>query len=173
MKFVQAKQLAEKARSELVPYCHRVEIAGSIRRQKPEVGDIELVVIPKGASLMGFVDAVNRWPKIKGTPKGKYTQREYHGMKLDLFICTPNTWACNFAIRTGSAEFSHSLAIRARQVGMCFKDARLWRHDMLGPIPDIIEELDVFKALRIDWVEPEERVSARLIIPLASVRGMK
>jgi hypothetical protein len=90
MKLEQAKELAEAAKAELEPYCHRIEIAGSIRRQKPDVGDIELVCVPMGMKLTGFVDAVNKWSKIKGSPKGKYTQREYHGMKLDLFICTPS-----------------------------------------------------------------------------------
>lgn len=35
------------AREDIAPYCERVEVAGSIRRGKPDVGDVELVVIPK------------------------------------------------------------------------------------------------------------------------------
>jgi DNA polymerase/3'-5' exonuclease PolX len=31
----------------LSPYAERIEVAGSIRRKKPEVGDIEIVMIPK------------------------------------------------------------------------------------------------------------------------------
>ena len=38
---------AERLRAELGPYCERIEIAGSIRRGKAQVGDIELVAIPR------------------------------------------------------------------------------------------------------------------------------
>ena len=39
--------ITERLVSILAPFCERIEIAGSLRRLKPEVGDIELVVIPK------------------------------------------------------------------------------------------------------------------------------
>jgi hypothetical protein len=42
-----ATALAAKLVAQLAPYCERIEIAGSVRRQKDIVGDIELVVIPK------------------------------------------------------------------------------------------------------------------------------
>lgn len=42
-----ARQVADKLVAQLAPFCERIEVAGSIRRQKPDVGDIELVAIPK------------------------------------------------------------------------------------------------------------------------------
>jgi DNA polymerase/3'-5' exonuclease PolX len=42
MDYVQALAIAEQTRTALAPYCERIEIAGSIRRQKPQVKDIEL-----------------------------------------------------------------------------------------------------------------------------------
>lgn len=42
-----AKVLAEEVRQVLAPYCEQIEIAGSIRREKAEVGDIEIICIPK------------------------------------------------------------------------------------------------------------------------------
>lgn len=38
---------AERLRAELAQHCERIEIAGSIRRGKPQIGDIELVAIPR------------------------------------------------------------------------------------------------------------------------------
>lgn len=38
---------AERLRAELEPFCERIAIAGSIRREKSVVGDIELVAIPR------------------------------------------------------------------------------------------------------------------------------
>jgi DNA polymerase/3'-5' exonuclease PolX len=89
MHHAQALILAEEALNALKPYCERALIAGSIRRMKPEVKDIELVAIPKQvpAGLFGdtlevdpdFCAAVCRWPKVKGEPTGKYTQRGLPG----------------------------------------------------------------------------------------------
>lgn len=42
-----AKQIAEALIEELRPYCERISIAGSIRRGKQEVKDIEIVAVPK------------------------------------------------------------------------------------------------------------------------------
>ena len=43
-----ASKVAANLLRTLAPACHRIEIAGSIRRGKPEVKDVELVAIPKG-----------------------------------------------------------------------------------------------------------------------------
>jgi len=42
-----AKIVADQVRRHLVPHCHRIEIAGSIRRCRPDVGDIEIVALPR------------------------------------------------------------------------------------------------------------------------------
>ena len=47
MELEKAKAIAEELKSLLEPACEKMVIAGSIRRQKPEVGDIELLCIPR------------------------------------------------------------------------------------------------------------------------------
>ena len=42
-----AQSVAEMVRLILAPFCERIEVAGSVRREAPMVGDIELVAIPK------------------------------------------------------------------------------------------------------------------------------
>jgi DNA polymerase/3'-5' exonuclease PolX len=50
MKLAEAKILAEEVKQNLAPYCERIEIAGSVRREKPDgIKDLELVAIPKFA----------------------------------------------------------------------------------------------------------------------------
>jgi DNA polymerase/3'-5' exonuclease PolX len=46
MKLNQARAMAEGLVAQMQPFCHRVEIAGSIRRAKSEVKDIEIVAVP-------------------------------------------------------------------------------------------------------------------------------
>ena len=34
------------------PYCHKLQLAGSIRRKRPEVGDVEIVCIPRHEGML-------------------------------------------------------------------------------------------------------------------------
>lgn len=43
----EGRRIAAALVAEFAPACHRIEIAGSIRREKPEVSDIEIVAIPR------------------------------------------------------------------------------------------------------------------------------
>ena len=155
-----ARQIADEIRHELLPYCVRAEIAGSIRRQKPLVGDIEIVAIPKpyGVGLFesGIASVVNRWVKVKGDLPCKYTQRILpEGIKLDLFFATPENWGTIFAIRTGSAEFSHEvLASTWASQGFRSKGGILKRK---GIDYKVQEERDLFSLLGLAWVEPRDR----------------
>ena len=47
MKLKDAEELAKRIVEHIRPHCERVEVAGSIRRKKSEVRDIDLVLIPK------------------------------------------------------------------------------------------------------------------------------
>jgi DNA polymerase/3'-5' exonuclease PolX len=42
-----AKRLADCLVKAIAPYCERIEIAGSVRRKKADVKDIEIVAIPR------------------------------------------------------------------------------------------------------------------------------
>lgn len=42
-----ARHLADQIVAELTPFCERIEVAGSVRRRKETVKDIEVLVIPK------------------------------------------------------------------------------------------------------------------------------
>lgn len=168
MKLADALQLAESVRALLAPHCDRCEIAGSIRRRKPEVKDIEIVCIPRRIiipPLLGpveehvhpeFVAVVDRWRKVKGEPYGKYTQRLLpEGIPLDLFIATPDNWGAIFAIRTGSARFSHEVLAKAWvRAGYRSEGGALMKN---GTPTYVREERDLFTLLGIPWVEPEER----------------
>jgi DNA polymerase/3'-5' exonuclease PolX len=166
MQHGQALVLAEEALNALVPYCDRISIAGSIRRQRPLVKDIELLAIPRlvPGGLFGdepevdpgFCIVVNQWRKVKGEPTGKYTQRVLPGgLVLDLFTADADNWGLQLAIRTGSAGFSeHVLARRWVQLGYHSEHARLTRNGVVTPIR---EETGLFALLKLPWVEPWAR----------------
>jgi len=153
MELEEAKKIADKYVKILKPYCLRIEIAGSIRREKSEVKDIEIVAIP--IALKGFSDEVNKLQKVKGEPTGKYTQRILpEGIKLDLFMANVKNWGLILAIRTGSAEFSHKvLACGWVRAGYKSIDGMLTRRQEI----DIREEKDLFDLIGVPYIEPKLR----------------
>ena len=127
-----AADLAARIAADLAPVCERVEIVGSVRRRRPDVGDIEFVAIPRfSASLLPSVPGVSlldlelnarlkqgRLLRASKTPLEKLTckpfyipalAREGHYFKLEINVSDPERWPVELAIKTGSANFSHRL----------------------------------------------------------------
>jgi len=169
LKLYQAELLAQQVLNELQPHCERIEIAGSIRRKKPMCGDIEIVCIPKirpvstGLFVDDFAATILQWPKVRGEPDGRYTQRLYpiddtHNFKLDIFICEPANWGYIYFIRTGSASFSAWAARRWKKAGYEGQQGQLVRL-MDKKVMELREEADLFKLLKIDmhYLDPFNR----------------
>ena len=51
MKLTEAKEIAEGLVEEMRPHCERVEVAGSIRRGKAQVKDLEIVAVPRWTEI--------------------------------------------------------------------------------------------------------------------------
>ena len=160
MELQKALNIAEKVKSLLAPHCERIEIAGSIRRKKSNVKDIEIVAIPKpfetGLFESGIATVVNKWDKVKGELPCKYTQRILpDGIKLDLFFAERGNWGLIYAIRTGSAEYSHKvLATEWVKRGYKSEGGYLLYN---GRKILVLEEEDLFKRIGVPFVEPEFR----------------
>lgn len=158
--------------------CTRVAIAGSIRRGKAEVGDVELVVQPAiqhGANLLegrmngllksGLVEKRHAWGE-------RYKALKYValGVPVDLFVVLPDRqWGPTMVIRTGPGAANESLVTQVgqrtrngvagvRPPGVYFKDGALW-DDRVRRI-DTPEEVDVYRALGLPWVAPHLRTAA-------------
>ena len=161
--------IAQRLLRGLAPYCARIELAGSLRRNRPMVGDIELVAIPHrpvdllGQELTDMPTPLDRFLDAQAIPftkRGrKYQQFTYGPYTVDLFLAAPATWGSIYTIRTGSADFSRWLvtsqpARGAAPAEVAFIDGRLTAHGRLLHTP---EEADVFNALGLAYIPPADR----------------
>jgi len=174
MNLSSAQSIAERIAAELQPYCSRLEIAGSIRRRRPEVGDIDLVCLPKsGPDLTAMLErcAVNATPLKKGDQYVVFTLR--NGFQLDLWIAhdggfgenpglfetelkrVPANWGMLLLARTGSAMHNVFLAQAAKRQGLHFNPHKgILRGAQV--IASSTEE-EIFAALSLPFIRPEDR----------------
>lgn len=117
MELGKAQAIAEEVIKRLSPYCSRIEVAGSIRRQKPFPRDIDIVLIPSDLwNLEGEVLGLSRpfQPKLSGD---KLKRFNYNGVQVDLYFASEDTWATLLLIRTGSTENNVRLCSLAKKRG--------------------------------------------------------
>jgi DNA polymerase/3'-5' exonuclease PolX len=157
-----AELIAAKVAAKLRPHCLQIEVAGSIRRKRPTIGDIEIVCVPKpyDASPLfasGLATVVNQWPKVKGELPCKYTQRRLpEGIALDLFMVDPNGFGLQLAIRTGSSRWSHEVLAKAWvRAGFHSEGGLLRRRD--GSVVPLKSERQLFDLIGLPWTPPEQR----------------
>lgn len=157
MKLEQIQKYAEQLKRELELFCSRIEIAGSIRRRKPDCKDIELVVIQHPFKLYQRLKKAEQNGYIIFKKNGpKYKQFTWCGLTVDLFIATPQNWGLIFLIRTGSKEFNEHWITAWKARGGTVKDGVMKARN--GFPVDTKEEQGIFDALGIEFIEPEKRI---------------
>lgn len=190
VELAQARKLALEIRRHIRPALDRCEVAGSIRRGKPQVGDIELCGIPAdpqrlcrllaevGQPIKPGCPGREPWP-LK--PGAKYMRLwlPQLGCNLDLFLANPHNWGGIYLMRTGSGADSKGNAWMGFVPG-CFSR---WKQlsgggRMLGGQPQlpsgevlsVPEEAALFQLLQMRPPPPEERVDRRCIKRYAEPR---
>jgi DNA polymerase (family X) len=165
-----AAVVARRIINELSPACDRIEIAGSLRRRKNVVHDIDIVLLPRDASepfvlgkpttvdglLHRLVDNGSLTPG-RGKEKMKCFVATKTGIPVDIYFATHQTWATLLLIRTGSKEHNIRLAQRARQLGMKLRASGDGVEAANGEILGIQTEEEIFSLLQFPYLRPEQR----------------
>jgi len=168
---------------ELEKYVERIEIVGSVRRKKAEIGDVEVLYIPKFDNIIpegeffetnsNLVDLflnkkLETWMlhkrlDIKGAQrwgeKLKLAEFGIDKIPVDLFACTHDTWICNFVMRTGGKESNTKIAMAAQKKGWKWESTGVGFIDAITKktvcIPKTEQEL--FEAVGLPYLPPEQR----------------
>lgn len=177
-----ASALADDLTSIIAPHCLHNITCGSIRREKPEVGDVELVFVPKKAA--GLIDlfaetsemdllmsemlaggVLRKRLGIDGKPCwGKANKLAVHcrtGIPVDFFSTTlealPNYTVC----RTGGAQNNKLIAIRANELGWEWNPTSIGftkiSGEEKGHVVRMHSEQEVFAFVRLPYLHPRDR----------------
>jgi len=152
MKLEDARKIANNFVSEIKEFCEKIDIDGSIRRQKSEVNDIDIVLIPKLREHL--IQKIRNISKVEVLGK-KLIRTEYSGTQVDIYFATKETWGILLLVRTGSKEHNIKLCQHAINKGMKLSSERGLMKE--GKVIASKTEEEIFKGLGMDYIKPEDR----------------
>lgn len=154
MELEKAKVIADQVIARLAPYCQKIEVAGSIRRRRPLVRDIDIVLI--ASDSWGLNTAIGRLGR-QVLVGDKLKRVNYNGTQVDLYFATEKTWATLLLIRTGSKENNIRLCTRARKKGWRLAASGRGLFNEKGERVAGDTEQSIYQALGLPYQEPVRR----------------
>jgi DNA polymerase (family 10) len=140
-----------------VPGVRQVTHAGSLRRGRETIGDLDLIVAADPNDAAKISDAFIKFAPVTDVlVKGatKTSVRTADNIQVDLRIVAPGQFGAALMYFTGSKE--HNIAMRQRAIdrGMRLNEYALLKNDVAVAAAT---EQEVFAALGLAWVPPELR----------------
>lgn len=133
----------------------KIDVAGSVRRMKETIGDVDFLVISKNPEkVMDYFVSLPGVVKIWGKGSTKASVRMKDGFDMDIRVVPSRSYGSALQYFTGSKE--HNIATRkiAMDKGLKLSEYGLFR----GPrmIAGKTEE-EIYKTLGMPWIPPEMR----------------
>jgi DNA polymerase (family 10) len=156
----EAQRIATSIKTTVEPLCELIEVAGSIRRQKPTVHDIDFVVVAKSDAEWQKINEKLKRLKSKPNCSGNSVIKAYVPcqdgfFQVDFYRAQPSTFGIHLLVRTGSAEHNMWLASYALSKGMRIKYSEGLIKDGIAVAGET--EQGVFEALGLPYPLPSQR----------------
>jgi DNA polymerase (family X) len=166
----------------LTPACERIAIAGSLRRGKAEVGDIEVLFVPRTATrpdglfdqrtvsvadevIEGLLSAgyFTKRPNKDGVftwgPANKLAIHAASGIPVDLFSCPAPNWWVSLVIRTGCKATNLRLTTGANRLNRTLNAYGFGVTDRsTGETTAATSERQVFELCGVPYLDPDRRI---------------
>ena len=155
-----AEKLTEYLRS--FPGIERVTPAGSLRRGRDTVGDLDFLVTGPACAedrVAAVVEHVADYPPIAdviGKGQNKVSFRLRQGLQVDVRMLPEKSYGAALQYFTGSKLHNVTLRQRALKMGYTLNEYALARLDDGSALPSSTEE-EIYAALGMDWIPPELR----------------
>jgi DNA polymerase (family X) len=185
--------VAENAAEKLIDYLRRfpgldtIEPAGSLRRGRETVGDLDILVTgpacaeDKVAAVVEYTAAYPPIADLIAKGQNKVSFRLRNGLQVDVRLLPQASYGAALQYFTGSKM--HNVAIRQRALkrGYTLNEYALARLDDSSVVAGITEH-EIYEALGLQWIPPElrenngeieaaEAHTLPTLIELADIRG--
>jgi len=154
-----AQEIVAALRAACGDAIHDIAPAGSLRRMKPTIGDLDILVSAELPHHAKIIDAFVGLPQVesvnaKGTTKASIIAN--NGLQIDLRVLEAKHWGAALQYFTGSKE--HNVALRqiALDQGLSLSE---WGFKTVKGEKEIFTptEQEVYEKLGLQWVPPELR----------------
>ena len=182
-------EFGQRTADELIEYLSagdgidQIAPAGSLRRGKETIGDLDLLVTGTGA--LAAMDRFTRHPNVQevlGRGANKASVRfGAEGLQVDLRALPAESYGAAMQYFTGSKEHNVAFRARALKMGLTLNEYGLARLDDASRVAGATEE-EVYGRLGLAWIPPElrensgeldaaERGSLPTLVQLSDIRG--
>ena len=140
-----------------VPGVSRASTAGSLRRMRETVGDLDVLAASQhpGRAMEAFTHAPF-CARILGAGSTKASILTPDGLQVDLRVVTPESYGAALQYFTGSKEHNVHLRELAVRRGLKVNEYGVFRTATNRRVAGR-EEADVYRALGLPWIPPELR----------------
>lgn len=160
--------------------------AGSLRRGRETIGDVDILVAGKGSSHL--IDHFVKFGEVEsvlaqGDTKGSVTLKS--GLQVDLRVVEEKSFGAAMQYFTGSKEHNVALRARAQRLGMTINEYGLFTVDPSGEKQKSVAgrtEEEIYHKLKLQYIPPElrenrgeieaaEKAGLPVLIELKDLRG--
>ena len=156
----QAERLVERLKGHLetCEVIEKMEFAGSYRRGKETIGDIDILVVSKNHNAV--MDQLENFPGLKSViVRGdtKMSIRVDEQFQVDLRVVDAMSFGAALQYFTGSKEHNVAVRGRARKMGLTVNEYGVAKLDNPDHYIAGESEEEVYRVLELNWVPPELR----------------
>lgn len=152
-----AMELAEEIVEALSPLAERCGYAGSLRRMRETIGDVDILAAsPEPGPIMAAFAALPYVSEVIASGEKKTSVRTVQGLQVDLRVVPLACWGAALQYFTGSKQ--HNVRIREMAVRAGLKLSEYGLFDVeSGELVVSATEEEVYERLGLPWIPPPLR----------------
>jgi DNA polymerase (family 10) len=153
--FIYAQAILEYLKE--VPGVRRLDPAGSFRRRKETIGDLDILAIcARGCQIMDRLAKYGEVAEIIAKGETKSSVRLQCGLQVDVRVLEEESYGAALHYFTGSKAHNVAIRDRAKELGLKISEYGVFRSQDDKRISGTKEE-DIFKAVGLPLIPPELR----------------
>jgi DNA polymerase (family X) len=143
-----------------VPGCARCAYAGSLRRMRETIGDVDILAAARSPAdarpVMAAFTALGDVAEVIASGDAKTSIRTSRGLQVDLRVVPPDSWGAAMQYFTGSQAHN----VRTREIAVR-KKLKLSEYGLFDAVSGELivsrTEDEVYRRLGMSWIPPELR----------------